>query len=718
MKYNKKNKSIFILIIFLFIASLSTLYFSGCSDTLHGEKFANQIPIVSFVNIPPDSSNFSRNPEIYWIGSDNDGQIDYYRYFTELVDTVTANGGPTTFLANLDDTMWTYINVEPTVSDPKTTNVISLRADPTNPVNRFLSQYIFLQAFDDRGDASEVVWKILNRNDNPPETKIHNILPMLPYINAVFPGGIITGIKLTWEGSDRRDYEEVGLVPPPFEYEWILYGPYSVSDSLDIMSNNIVEVFITVDAQVFRIGETLIRCDTTLVGANSEVTCDTTVFTVSTENTPFYVRDTIINNTTPIFTENIITNSSIENGGGSEWTMAVGDTIYNAFRKGAADTTVEEYFVFWIRARDDAFVADLTPEYVLFPVINPQYERNFIVVDFSNPSFPWGNVLRASTRKTFWYNTIQSWYEFVDFPEEERVFDTLVSIPTKNSSPDYLLQPKYISGIPVRHLLKHKVMILSNETIEKSGFATQMRIRHPEIFQAVDGGVNVWCSWRNGIAGDVNSFGAVTDIAAPFLYTRYFGVESQVYSAWLKHARGDIDDMGKVRIEDFVGTYSLNEEDWPSLDVDPEKIRTILGWTSSIPYIDSIAAYPEVNWSERSFGTEVMYLYKSRFGSDHPLGYFYSYDGAPVGHRFRTNLFRSVHFNFGLIVMDSAQAQTISNNVLGWLYPKGLGSSSANAVSEDRYKDAAVHISLDEAREVNKIRSEEAYNYKMELLDQ
>jgi hypothetical protein len=244
---------------------------------------------------------------------------------------------------------------------------------------------------------------------------------------------------------------------------------------------------------------------------------------------------------------------------------------------------------------------------------------------------------------------------------------------------------------------------------------------HPEIFQAVDGGVNIWASWRNGVEGDFNSFAAVTPINVPYYYTRYFGVESTVYSAWMKHAWGMIDGMGKVRIEDFVGTYSLDDENWPPLDVDSERLRTLYGWDYVIPFVDSIAAYPEVNWCERSFGTEVMYLYKSLYGSDHPFGYFYSYDGAPVGHRFRTNLFRSVHFNFTLIPIDSAQAQEISNNVLSWLWPGEIAedsvASKASVVTEDRYRDAPVHISLEEAREINRIRLEEAYKYRQEIIE-
>jgi len=51
----------------------SVLFMFGCTDTIDGDMNVNQKPIVYFVNIPPDGQQFSRNPEVYWVGLDNDG---------------------------------------------------------------------------------------------------------------------------------------------------------------------------------------------------------------------------------------------------------------------------------------------------------------------------------------------------------------------------------------------------------------------------------------------------------------------------------------------------------------------------------------------------------------------------------------------------------------------------------------------------------------------
>ena len=99
-----------------------------------------------------------------------------------------------------------------------------------------------------------------------------------------------------------------------------------------------------------------------------------------------------------------------------------------------------------------------------------------------------------------------------------------------------------------------------------------------------------------------------------------------------------------------------------------------------------------------------MYLYKSKYGTSHPTP-GYEYEGAPVGHRFESNLFRTVHFNFTLLTIDAQQAQLISNEVLNWLYNPTL---SGLVVEENRYEDAVYKISIEDARQ----------NYAKRLLEQ
>ncbi len=216
----KHNISVIILIALFSISSLFLL--SGCSDTLEGEVNENIKPVVQFVNIPPEGQQFSRNPEIYWMGTDRDGLIDYYRYHIKDSAAVNALGGPVTYVENLSDAEWIQIDVNQTESDPHTTTVMPLVADTVSPVIIAIGQYVFLQGFDTEGLGSDVVYRLFNRNDNPPETRIFNMAADTPFVNSIFEGGIITGVRIRWEGSDRKDYEDIGLTPPPFDFEWRL----------------------------------------------------------------------------------------------------------------------------------------------------------------------------------------------------------------------------------------------------------------------------------------------------------------------------------------------------------------------------------------------------------------------------------------------------------------------------------------------------------------
>jgi len=680
----------------------SVLFMFGCTDTIDGDMNVNQKPIVYFVNIPPDGQQFSRNPEVYWVGLDNDGQIDYFRYYVISEDDL-GGADPLIVVADVDDTLWTYLDVDPLVSDPQTTNTISLKADLNDPVNTYVPQYVFLQACDDNGLMSDIVYRVFNRNDNPPETMIYSIYADTPYVNSVLEGGIITGVRLRWEGTDRKDYDEQGLEAPPFEFEWKLFGPYTDEEAMLIDSSYIKIVFVTEDARIFGLGDTLIRCDTFVVdtsigGVDTTIfidSCDTVVFEDTTANTPFFSQERLLDiDSTDFFSSKLVTTSS---NGIDPWVMSTSDTIYNVYRNEAPDTTVQLNFVFWIRSRDDALVADLTPDFKIFGVINPQFERDVAIIDFTgiiNP--PYFTVYKAiDTAKAFWYNSLKTWKPDVVFDTTffDESYPPTVALKT---GVDYIMAGRYPDGIPLSLLLKHKMLILYSEDIRKSGFVEgPSKMGFPEILMAIDAGINVWATWRAPVDGEIGFTSFYPQV--PLDYTRYFGVEDMVFSNWIVYAMG----LGVVRqrIEDFIGAYSIDTDQWPNFEIDTSYLHNRLLWSgpaSKTGWVDSIGSLPEVNWSSRSYGTEVMYLYKSRFGgASHPVGFIYTFEGSPVAHRLETSIYRTVHFNFTPLVIRSDQAQLIVNNVMEWIYEPWLDEP----VSAERYPNAAVKISIPEARQ-------------------
>ena len=700
--------------LFLFtLMVISLLLYVGCTETLKGDKFANQNPIVEFVNIPPDSQPFSRNPEVYWFGTDNDGLIDYYRYHVVRVDDVT--GDPIVYATSLNDTMWTQIDVKQTEADPQTTQIIPLRADELNPVNAYVPQYIFVQAFDNLGAPSQIVYKILFRNDNPPGTRIYNIDGIV-FVNSVLEGGIITGVKLRWEGSDRKDYEDLGLTAPPFDYEWKLYGPFSDSTLDTILTSSVKEVFVSEDARIFSLGDTMISCDTSITDTGVLELCDTLVFDSayfdSAENTAFLTRDSILlvdDDVTHFNAGSLVTTSW---NGENTWVKNIADTIYNVYRNLSLDTTAQMNFLFWVRSRDDAYVSDITPEFVSFPVIEPRYERDIAIIDFTGTTADFSRYLHVDTAKIFWYNLIHNWADNSIY-NGNVIFDTAYfkagETEPRNvgrTGVDYIKASRYSEGLPLSILLKHKMLILYNDYYRTPSVSTRVKMNNPEILSAKDAGLKVWLTMRNAVGG------ALADnpgfYSMPAAYTNYFGVEGMSFSSWF----GIASSTG-IRLEDFKGTYSMNETEWPTMTVDTARLHRMYLWGPDATFSGwrpAIGSLPEVSWAERSFGTEVMYLYKSLYGPNHPLGAVFRYDGAPCGHRFETNLFRSVHFTFTMLCMEPTAVQGVADNVFNWLYDPTLTATVSGNDLENRYPDAAVKISVEQAQENLRQRELEAGN--------
>jgi hypothetical protein len=364
-------------------------------------------------------------------------------------------------------------------------------------------------------------------------------------------------------------------------------------------------------------------------------------------------------------------------------------------------------YVFWLRNRDDALVPDLVPAFVNFQVINPRYERDVVVLDFTALGANATNTPVTTptfSTKMYWKEAVDSWAQSTG---REIEFDTVFAqsgvLAESFSAPDYFVIPRMISGAPISELLKHKLMILYNDNV---GAPPEDKYR--SVFKALDAGINVWLTMRvplHAASFDVEDL----DIAVPFGYTWYFGVERTAFSGWLCHlfTIGPTYCDIKGYFQDFIGTITLKpENEWPSLHVDRDLLYNRYNWFKGQPlWYEPQPALPEVNWSQTAFGTEVIYLYKSIYGQSHPLDARYAFQGRPVGHRYETSLFRTVHFNFTPLSIDAEEMQGVVDSVLNWLYDPNL----ASPVAGTRYIDAPVKVTIDQAR-ANAKRRDDEYN--------
>jgi len=768
--------TIFALAVLIF----STLYISSCSDRISGTQNANRPPQVYFVNIPPDGYKESFNDVIHWVGTDYDGQVTLFRYVVvkaAYIDTAAGETvvtfaedlrampqGDSSFILDGDTLNWTFLPV--TINDPQTSQIVPMSASLTNPVLEFVPQYVFLQAFDNEGMSSEVIYKLILRNDFPPNTRIIGIDPDREYINAVTAGGVNTGIPVRWEGEDP-DLEDT-----LFQFQWKLFGPYE-SDTIDgglyeeLIDSFVKVVFVTRTAEMYYWRD---GTDTFFILVDSSYVCDTLEDTcyVEIDSQIKYVDsfipipeslgqwgiygqfDTLFDVTDPDFIADTNYNKLRQTSDG--WITSVRDTLYDVYPEVSdpmADTTRGMKFIFWVQSRDAAQVVDLTPDYRAINVIQPKYERDILVIDFSKigrgrinaPYKSVDGMYAIDTAVNYWYSVITAWGNNEGINTD---FDITPLYPPndkqKGQYVDYLYSNKSGDKVALRRMLQHKILILYNDDINQSSITSgpggQPTSIGRNVYIALEAGVNVWLTMRAPIVGSFTDAPRVIGdnlVIPDNEYAEHFGVDpvyGMVYSGWGYHAFDLKSDSIYVdgqwipnpekrphrRIEDFIGAISLNPTKWPDLEIDTNLLHRRYYWFpdqgaikgysyyDSLPlsYVDSrifkpaeLHALPEVNWASRVYGTEGIYLYKSYYGLDHPLGFNYSFDGAPIAHRYNTGLYKTVHFCFTPLSLEDNNMQEVIDSVLTWLYPEDELLAPPTSL---RYPDAKVNVNMAQAR--------------------
>lgn len=669
----------------------AALLVGGCTDTLDGERFANQKPIVHFANIPPEGQTFSRNPVVYWYGSDADGLIDYYRYHV-ATEAEVGFDSPENYIQRVSDAAWTHVDVDPAASDPQTTHQIPLAADSANPVRSFVVQYVFLQAFDMEGLGSDIVYRRFARNDNPPNTGINDISTKIPFVNAPRPGGIVTGIALDWMANDSVDYPSD---PPRFEFQWRLYGPYTNDEMIAMEAQFVQTVFQSVDGFVYRQGEYFKVCDTTFVSGNPDPVIDCDSFLVGTDeidvrlgrtfknyfdfedadfvNNPVYYKvvdsscyrdpeclkslpDSLDETACPCLDTWV---PALSQSNSREW--AGRDTLYNVFRHTPTDSTVKRQFLFWIRSRDDAKVPDPTPAWKAFPVVEPKFERDVLVFDMAASAQPIAvrkadgylpdNTTDPSRPRSylFWRDMLLNWNPDLNFNE----YDYIYQGRSYNNT-------NYTNGIPLVKLLQYKVVVLYNDHIVAPPITKEGYMK--PVITGLDAGVNAWSICRSVAGGDGNKshmppgdpqliFNQVSNKWA-MAYKRYFAVNSGLYTGWFQHANRLRDPrpnapwaLPAFDVQDCIGAYSLQPAQWPDIEYDSALVHDLYEWGSLVPdtstpdpsdriqyyYNKKLPYLPEINWCQARYGAEIMYLYKSYYrsrGVAHPLGVYEGISGS------------------------------------------------------------------------------------------
>lgn len=536
--------------------------------------------------------------------------------------------------------------------------------------------------------------------NHPPETRITSATGTVPFINAVTPGAPTSGLYLSWIGQDLVDHP---YFPPGFDFEYRLYGPYTEDQLAQVRSSFMPVVFQTADGDILRqglppdtircdtvpdgsgqdtvicltLGTHYIFCDTTWDGGVREITCDTALIDSLAHSTSHLTMDTLFDVTASAFVSNPQLNRVVaaSSGPAGPWTWQTSDTLYNLFACCPSDTTRQMKFVFWIRTRDplDSTLYDPTPDFRVLEVIDPRFEREILIVDWTTQASE--NRALWTYHAPFWSEAVAAWAlsrglsEVMDFAP----WRDIVHVSTLNQG--YAI---------LRLVLRYKVLInLQDAAI--SGSWSVSSSRRQQILASIASGVNAWVTARVPLGN--YSFGAPPGSSlAPQDYAYFFGVVRSVYSGWSQgfFINDDGYGFGRPRIEDFMGATSEAPADWPDLTIDTASLHSFYVWEGSLepplfpfyPYLPEIGALPEVGWSEPTPDAEVMYRYQSLYGPIHPIYPELSFEGLPVVHRIDRGTFRTVHANFTPLSLESTCAQGVIDAVLDWLLLPRLQTES------------------------------------------
>jgi len=714
-----------VLLITALLLAIYCIGFWGCTREVDGPDRINQPPIVQFVNIPVSGSQFSSDTTIYWYGTDVDGFIRYFRY--AVIESTVVGGDPMGYIVGSKaDIDWTVLEVS--LDNPNSNSKVNMSADVKDPVRKYVSSYVFLQAIDNLGEESDIIYRMFRKNNHFPSTRINYYSLNSPFINAASSEGIIPGIQIRWSATDPVDYPRDA---PPFEYRWRFYGPYDSLEMVNIIDNYQQAFFVDANGDYYLEGDTLARMISADTAINTTVTPPETTITpiyeyipINTDelgvNNPYGTWDTLILgvydeiDSTALPEDSLYRLSSLPLVDTSSYLVEKSDgwlydvemaTIYNAFRKdpSPAETlsvTRQRYFFFTCQARDDSKVPDNAPDFRWVNVLEPKHERDILLLDFT--FYKTAGALWAMNRPTHDLNdsmTLKNVYGGLANSWKPGCFDMDNIWPedplTRINYDDYLTTQDYFAptslkdkvslGIPnvsIIDVFRHKVLILTkDDTGTEIGFdiaadpSSNQDYIVTFVVSGLSSGMSAWSLMRNPfyLAKD-SPFLYYPDIPSP--YQTFFGLDNYRYTGWVGFIMASFTNPAYyIRFEDFIGAEVIDNAydlfDDPSVfnfAIDSALLKNRYNWNAAFyPWMDTLWALPEVGYLSKNSTAKPLYEFRSLYADNENGNGFEVNNGRVVAIAKKSQLYRTMHFSFNLLAIDSITAQAIFNESMNWL---------------------------------------------------
>jgi len=666
-------------LIILIISSLLVGLFiiGGCDFFKHdiqGPERGNVPPVVQFVNIPVEKARFNSDTTVNWYGTDVDGFIVQFRY--AVVEESIVGLDPDAYISGTADTLIPWVVLDVSVNDPQTNARITMSADISDPVRKYVASYVFIQAIDNLGARSEVANRLFYKNNHFPNTTISARGVNDPYVNTSTVGGILEGVTVGWSGEDPIDYPRN---PPPFQFRWRFYGPFDSLQMVALENTCIDSVFVDIYGDFYIKGDTFVLEGDPDTLINNTVTPPETTIVIDTS---WVLVDTLgRNNSFGSWNDymyldsfethpdlNKLVDSSYDPLADDIWVYDQNTHIYDVYRDTTITTTSQFYFLIWCQARDDSNVPDPVPDFKWVSVIEPKFEREVLIIDATRyrastsgfwnwPVFPQSPYDVATTEpmiKQVLGQMIEDWagpgsFDFTDtLPDVSYVFPDgsrcSMRFNALKASQDYYpivrLNGCETYGIPsvlLRDILKHKIVL-----VVKDNPGGELIMDSDIMLSVLDGlnaGMSAWAMLRSPF----QSVPYVTQPQwqnVPFSYTRYFGVVNMRFSGWMGAINDTRDNWinAGTRIEDFVGATPLIDStdyiDLPPLVIDTTLLEGRYLWVPGAGFSQYdyrcpnavnppgeilIGALPEVGYVQKYILAKARYLYESKYDNEPPF---------------------------------------------------------------------------------------------------
>ncbi|NIR64163.1 MAG: hypothetical protein GWO41_05025 [candidate division Zixibacteria bacterium] len=623
MMHNKHAK------ILLFIAAaliVSMLMFAGCGSTdPDGTLPPNARPKCYLANIPTEGEEYSFNPELYWYATDEDGFVSQYRYVVKKAEDI--NDDPLAFaesvLNNGDFDDWTVIYTDSlTPGQSATSNTVRLYAVADPEV--YTPQYFFVQAVDNEDMPS-------NFTDTNATGEVTTLAYRMYSRNNNPP-------ETQMNVDTQRIY--FNLEDTTATYNGINLS-WSGSDSLDYKR---AQPPLEYHWRVF--GPFPSRAE------------------ASTDPAKFVYE-------------------SYDSTTGSVWIDKESAKIYNLYRnEGISDMTRSDYFLFEVRARDDAFVPDPTPAQAVLHIVEPGFEKGLMLVDNNSyvaQDYVYHSIAPLPTKDDSAVVALQDYVQSV-FDQAGYSADKFYFYLQEGGNPTIKRLPGFDT------LLQYKYIVFFIEQYRPVNMAAEVIFTPLKDYLDLGGRV-IFIGW-NTFCGSVGNTPSLYPFGPGTLAYDYFGIQGEYFTAWNQTGENYGPIIG-VTPEEMVQAEAIVPDMPPILPTDPEgnmkdyyvrpQYAPVEGVRFGNNYEFTVGAEPWVSYYVKTINAEAVYTARSVYSSKDIYGHDkrefqsifgttrQSIDGRVVGVRKSTSVYRTATFSFSLYSMPEPYAVDFVRSIMDWL---------------------------------------------------